>query len=325
MEKQITIPLLVPSVFEDFLFNELPRLCPDLPSHYLSNAFLIPVHDATKYTPAAARNPLLASLPEESSEKGNLRYWAITNESMWTRQHHAMDEVFCILWSLFRWFQHEDTPNSCNVPEATWHLARSLRRRALLPKVASALVPKHNDHQRSISRNTKRKTKSNNDADLDPREALLFREWVLTIPHTTGRMDGDPPEFEEDGYLYPVPDELFWSEGDEGKWDAEEVPEWISVGEDDEETATRGTCTKRKRVQSSSEEDAKAVRKEDVDINGEEDDNINENEDVNVDGSEDVTVDGDEDVDVNGNGELDSNRTGDVEVGGEEGVEANES
>ena len=216
MQKQITIPLLVPSVLEDFLLNELPRLCPDLPSHYLSKAFLIPVHDATTYQPLTARNQSLLNLVDEATERGNLRYWVITNESMWTRQHPVMDEVFAILWSLFRWFQHGDTPNTCNVPEASWHLARSLRRRALLPRVAAALIPKHPDHQRFLSRKTRYNTKRIGGVDLGARESLLFREWVLTIPHTTGRMAEDPEEFEEDGYMYPIPDELFWNEGDEG-------------------------------------------------------------------------------------------------------------
>ncbi|MCJ1250304.1 hypothetical protein MMC30_007530 [Trapelia coarctata] len=304
MDKQITIPLLVPPALENFLSNELPRLCPDLPSHYLSKAFLIPVHDTAKYDPAAARNPLLKVLPDEASEQGNLRYWVITNESMWTRQHRAMDEVFTVLWSLFRWFQHEDTPNTCNVPEATWHLARSLRRRALHPKVAAFLGPKHSDHERSLTCNTKRKF----DTGLDARETLLFREWVLTIPHTTGRMDEDPPEFEEDGYLYPVPEELFWKEGDEGKWDGGEVPEWITVREDDEETVTKGTCVKRKRAVSL-DGDAGAAGKKVGDVHG--------NGAVDVNGM-------DEEVDVGGEGDVDGNGMEGVDMGGEGDVEMDE-
>lgn len=48
------------------------------------------------------------------------------------------------------------------------------------------------------------------------------------IPHITGRLNMDWRDFEEDGYMYPIPDELFWKDGDEGKWGGEEVPEWTT-------------------------------------------------------------------------------------------------
>jgi hypothetical protein len=247
MDKQITLPLVIPSVLENFLLNEFPRICPDLPSHYLSNPFLIPVHDPAKYVAPTVPNPVLPSLVEETSETGNLRYWVITNESMWTGQNPAMDEVSAVLWSLFRWFQDVNPVNTCDTPDAAWHLTRSLRRRALLPECASALGPRPIGHRRE-------KSKRIDTGILDAREALLFREWVLMIPHTTGRLVMDWRDFEEDGYMYPIPDELFWKEGDEGKWDGEEVPAWTAgPAEEDEGRGTKGK--KRKIGEAGVEED----------------------------------------------------------------------
>lgn len=211
MDKQITLPLIVPSVLESFLLNEIPRLCPDLHS-----PFLIPVHDPAKYAPPMVPNPVLAHLTEQTSEAGNLRYWVITNESMWKGQHPIMEEVFTILWSLFRLFQKSHHRATCEGAEATWHLARSLRRRCLLSKASAAAFLKPETQKPS------RRTKG----WLDAREAFHFREWVLTVPYTTGRQDDDPDEFEEDGYVYPVPEDLFWEAGDEGDWEGKEVPVW---------------------------------------------------------------------------------------------------
>ena len=241
MEKQITVPLVVPSAFEHFLCRELPNICSDLPSHYLLNPFLIPVHDPAGQDPA---NPgIIPSLHDTASEAGNLRYWVITNQSMWACQHGAMDEVYKILWSLYHWFtwsKMKHKRSDCAQPMAVWYMAQSIRRRAASPKISS--VPAAGN-KRSAARNIT--------SGLTAREAMLFRQWILAEPSHRNRkfrpnhishFRQPRPGFEEDAYLYPVPDELFWKDGDEGKWDSEYVPQWRDVPDEDkkgEEPANR--------------------------------------------------------------------------------------
>ena len=83
---------------------------------------------------------------------------------------------------------------------------------------------------------------------------MLFRHWVLAEPLPRNRMIDENDQlrvkrdnFEEGAYLYPVPDELFWNDGDEGEWDGVDVPEWRTA----EEEARR----KRKREEADGESD----------------------------------------------------------------------
>ena len=225
-EKQITIPVIVPRALEDYLLSTLPQQYGDLPSHYTNFKPLIPVHDASKYDPSTATLP---SLQDTATEDGNLRFWVITNESMWAQQHRIIDETAELMWSLFHWFNQTAVTNGVTngVTGATrvrtdqsacrWHLARSFRRRIVLPEVS--------DHV-SVSIAMK--------SDLPSlRETLLFRPWAFAspiIPHRTFGDDEDGEKghalFDDKFVLYPFPDELFWHASDEGTWYEEGVPSW---------------------------------------------------------------------------------------------------
>lgn len=61
----------------------------------------INVHDPTKHDHATAQLP---SLIPTSNEQGNLKYWVLSNESMWTGQDKRQDAVSKILWCLVAWF-----------------------------------------------------------------------------------------------------------------------------------------------------------------------------------------------------------------------------
>lgn len=223
MRKQITIPLMVPLDLETFLLGGLPNLHPDLPAHYLSNPFLIPVHDPNNRPANGPQPSLLPSLQDAASEAGNLRFWVITNKSMWACQDRVMDEVFEVLWTLFYWFQQGEREQNvmpaqtCDSFHAVWHMALAFRRRAVDPPEA-APPRSHND---------KLVRQALEQSGLTPREAMLFRAWAFAEPDCTDRTWAPAacPFFEEDGIMYPVPDELFWKDGDEGD-SGEYVPQW---------------------------------------------------------------------------------------------------
>ncbi|KAL6719081.1 hypothetical protein ACLMJK_003316 [Lecanora helva] len=221
-EKQITIPLNVPFGLENYLISALPQEHTDLPSHFTETRPLIPVHNPNSYGP---RNGSLPSLRETASESGNLRYWVITNESMWASQHRALDEFAELMWSLFHWFnqatQSSPDPGVSVLDDtsvACWRLARSFRRRLVLPEVPANQVSPV--------------TMKSGLPSL--REALLFRPWAFISPSKPHRdyvsaRDGEHDLFSEEAVLYPFPDELFWRPSDEGTWAEDGVPEWTEV------------------------------------------------------------------------------------------------
>jgi hypothetical protein len=233
--KQITIPLIVPWDLENYILNQLPQDFPDLPTHVTSSKPLIHVHDVSKYDPTTG---VLPSLQDVASEKGNLRYWVITNTSMWAGQHHAVDETAEILWSLFHWFNQAVKSFAPDDPEmigtdhelCKWHVAESCRRRIVLPQ-----IPSDDGFEHQIPSVPRKSVKA---AMPTLRESLLFRPWVF---HTPVKLSFGPVGdeyiriahelFHEDGVLYPFPDELFWNEGDEGEWDENEAPPWRDVEE----------------------------------------------------------------------------------------------
>ncbi|KAL9119144.1 MAG: hypothetical protein Q9187_004301 [Circinaria calcarea] len=207
MRKQNTIPLLIPYELENYLLNELPSSYPDLPASYTAKPILIPVHDPAKHAP----NATLPSLADVPGEAGNLRYWVITNTNMWACQHRVMDEVFEVLWSLFHQFTESiKINNSATIAghHATWYMAKSFR---ILPKVSTP----NTKSSTTASWNSKGLIAGN----VDLREAALFRAWVFSVPSYVSReftVDYSEREivFDEEAYMYPVPDELFWRDED---------------------------------------------------------------------------------------------------------------
>lgn len=95
-EKQITIPMVVPAELEAHIDNSI------LSYLNLDHRPLIPVHDPSKYDPHNARLP---SLPISGHVSGNLRYWIVSNESMWVNLH-GLDDLSQALCCLDTWFRH---------------------------------------------------------------------------------------------------------------------------------------------------------------------------------------------------------------------------
>ena len=206
LAKQITIPLLIPFDLENYLVNMLPSDYPDLPTSFTAKPVLIPVHDPARHDP----NATLPSLVDVPTEAGNLRYWVLSNTNMWACQHRVMDEVFEVLWSLFHRFTESSKIHSANIsgPEATWYMAKSFRGRCVLPKVTNPFTS---------SATTSRRVGA--PSPLDAREAALFRAWIFAVPYYVPRdfiddWDERGGMFDEEAYMYPVPDELFWKDED---------------------------------------------------------------------------------------------------------------
>ena len=211
-EKQITIPVIVPWALEDYLLSKLPQQYGDVPSHFINFKPLIPVHDASTYKP---RPPIFPSLQDTASESGNLRYWVITNESMWGQQHRVLDETAELMWSLFHWVNYNSDTMEIETdrPGCKWHLARSIRSRAVLHEVS--------DHSTFCMK----------PGLPSLRETLLFRQWALSNPMMLNRQPRDDDSlchesFNDAWALYPFPDELFWHASDEGTWGEDGVPCW---------------------------------------------------------------------------------------------------
>ena len=227
LEKQITIPVNVPFSLENYITSTLPQNHDDLPSHFFRSGPLIPVHRPDTYDPSRTGIP---SLRDTAAETGNLRYWLITNESMWASQHPVLDEFAELMWALSHWFNQSASAGSVaggspleDNTLACWQLARFFRRRNILLD-----VPTHNST-----------SQSDEGIAIKPglpslREMLLFRPWAFDDPVKPQREFTESAEaahqlFGEGMVRYPIPDTLFWEPGDEGSWDEEGVPEWVDV------------------------------------------------------------------------------------------------
>lgn len=219
-EKQITIPVNIPFELENYLLSIIPQEYHDIPSHFLDFKPLIPIHDYTKYNASLATLP---SLLDTAAESGNLRYWVITNESMWACQHRVLDEFAELMWTMFHWLNQAISASSMagnstlgDTTAWTWQMARSFRRRIVLPEVPD------------------------NGVSCVPlkyglpslRETLLFRPWAFSNPAKPERESVESNDvshelFDDDAVMYPFPDDLFWDASDVGTWDdGEGVPEW---------------------------------------------------------------------------------------------------
>jgi len=226
-KKQITVPVNIPIGLENYLLSTIPLGYDDLPSHFTGFKPLITVHDPARYDPFTATLP---SLRDTASETGNLRYWVITNESMWACQHRVLDEFAELMWTMFHSFSQAMSVSSItgagtlsDTSTCCWRLARSFRRRVVLPEVP--------DNGAS----------SVNSVTMKPglpslRETLLFRPWAFNSPAKPDRQyivaDAHHKLFNEEAVLYPFPDHLFWDPSDVGTWDDGEGPrEWtVPVG-----------------------------------------------------------------------------------------------
>lgn len=202
----------MPWALEDYLLSTLPQQYGDIPSHFTDFKPLVPVHDPSKYDSSTA---ILPSLQDTTSESGNLRYWVITNESMWAQQDRVLDETAELMWSLFHWFNQvggrDATRTRTDIPACKWHLVRSFRRRILLPEVSEHSAVAMKSGLPSFQ------------------ETLLFRPWAFASPITPeGNISvnevGDHELFDEKCVLYPFPDDLFWHASGEGTWKEGEYP-----------------------------------------------------------------------------------------------------
>ena len=222
--KQITTPVVVPWLLEDYLLNHLPQQY-RLPSHFVDSSatkVLIPVHDPTQHVPFATGIP---SLHDTADEYGNLRYWVITNQSMWANQHEVMDEFAELMWCIFKWFtsacnQHRElnyvhqTLLKFDGKHCIWTLARYLRHRIILPETPGGPIGSR-------------------------RQGILFKPWVLKCPSPQSDTNASLEEAEQEDEAgedaststpeHPLPNEYDWNEGDEGEWIGHDVPAWTDV------------------------------------------------------------------------------------------------
>ncbi|MCJ1386734.1 hypothetical protein MMC17_009860 [Xylographa soralifera] len=203
MSKDIITPLFIPYDVEERI-RSLLYAEKDLPSHIKPDELLIPVYDPSNES-ARGELPLLPQLQDLFTGEGNLRC-----QNFYERfEGSALGVV---------------VPLECTDRLAASHMARVLRRRAIvLPDgpTPEIMTP----------------------YGLSKSEATLFRAWVFAKPKNHGETDDDcnhlPDGFQPNGFTqhdtiqYPTPDELFWTDGDEGSWTPGSVPQWERYTDDE--------------------------------------------------------------------------------------------
>ena len=155
-----------------------------------NNSPVINVHDPAKHDRTSAQLPSL--LPTEN-ERGNLKYWVISNESMWAGRDKKHDAVSEVLWCLVAWYMsngdYAPKPSSdTNTPMCLLYTIRYLRRKiGTLPGVSSA---SDNDRRRQGLPTVK--------------ESLLFRTFVAGTLLPNLHLPEKPASYDE------------WIQGDSG-------------------------------------------------------------------------------------------------------------
>lgn len=146
--------------------------------------------------------------------------------------------IFELLWALFSWLRYSEDGHFLDEPQAPLHLARIFYMRLPMPlKVPqpSAPIPENNlngsDSNPSAAKASRTELLSEFDDYYDAiprREAMRFQEWALR-PAPFVR----PDDFQEHrmtydfmSRIYPPPDSLFWTDGDEGHFAPGNVPQW---------------------------------------------------------------------------------------------------
>ncbi|KAH0560095.1 hypothetical protein GP486_003388 [Trichoglossum hirsutum] len=254
-EKQITIPIEVPFKLEDYI-STLASPVLEEADIYNGNenerCLLIPVHELARGT------SIIPDLVDsDSATDGNLRYWVIGNDLMWALGENPPstngepDRIFETLWSIFRWCQLSDGSD-----DSLYTLALAFRRRnphvldlGPLPAVsetggergggASGSSPSSHADTNTGTPATATETATETETPhmlieptarktmgvLGEYEARLFQQWAFHVPESVYRhyQDVYNGNYDEDRFLYPFPDELFWKDGDEGTGEIEWV------------------------------------------------------------------------------------------------------
>ena len=236
----LSIPLAIPADLEEFIRDDLLPSIPNLPHHYDRNGVLIPIIDPLVNQASA----ILPSLRDSRAEAGNLRYWMINKENMWAGQHPILDELSEVYKAIHcaqsfdhagmdPFYKRELKHNyDATEPDSILSLAHVLRRRTLGPACLKG-------HSRPAS-------------GINQREKLLFHAWILSDParcnegYSTETDDygkGRRDEFDQDDYIYPIPESLFWTDGEEEQYPADYVPDWTEVAptKDPHEERLRGS------------------------------------------------------------------------------------
>ena len=206
MRTQLTIPVLIPHDLELSINNALKSAGSGLPAHFLSSPMLIPLCDTSAHDPAAQNAPSIPPLRDTGSEEGNLRYFVITNKSMWSGQSVLTDGIFTVARVLFESLGYGTGHGmDCRQYEMIKRLANSLQGTLRPPS------PCLRDTQLS-------------NHGLDPAEVASFRSWAF---------EWNGEELDDD-YNDVCPDKEFWEDGDEGEWDGLNVPAWREADEEEE-------------------------------------------------------------------------------------------
>src|SRR6186713_2097544 len=144
MSKQISLPILLPHDLETFMNNLLADL-PHLPRHFTKKPMIVPLYNASAHSASntdPTTQPTLPPMLDNVTAEGNLRYWVLTNRSMWAGQHKMVDEMFDVYKAAFHFlrFVGQDirtaqtfTQHHLDQDAASWYFGRVFRCRARPP------------------------------------------------------------------------------------------------------------------------------------------------------------------------------------------------
>ena len=224
----MSIPLTIPKELEDYIHDEFLPSIPNLPPRYTHRPTVTIIHDVLLQNDSA----VLPSLHDTDAETGNLRYWVIDDNSIWAGQHPIVDELFALYKAIFR----SQSAARHRVGPAKGFHSPPIKTEYDASDPNFILILAHFLKDRIVPPDRSFESYRSGSI-IHPTEKLLFQAWILSDP---GRCEGPslhPSEdrarrrepFDQDDYPYPVPDSLFWTQGDEGQEPSDFVPEWRSV------------------------------------------------------------------------------------------------
>jgi hypothetical protein len=187
--------------------------------------FLIPIHKE-----GTGRGLILSYTETTDPKIGNLKYWVMPNELMFSGIDPRLDGIFHVLNIFFEIFnkysdgiEGREVETRIDTEFFQNSLGEKLRERCP-PDLEDCFPTSSEDH--GLVMDTGASQPLYPHCAITAKEALKFGFWVSGGPDV-------PVHYDRPGGLpqYCFPDERFWKAGDEGKWDGKGFPRWTEWAE----------------------------------------------------------------------------------------------
>lgn len=202
LTQQIAVPVLVPHNIQD-VFTEVIQNSQNLPPHFVNATYLENLDNSSTGDTATGPSTFSPIIDEPS-----WRLWVVDKYTMWAGQRRTFDGITELMKSSFYLFKASKCTPRMDLDLTKLQLARSFRRRVVLPEVSD-----YTSLQTAL-----------NSGSISQRESALFRLWVSQVAYRDNVHHASTV-----GFNSAILDKKCWQDGDEGTWDDVGAPTWTDT------------------------------------------------------------------------------------------------